>query len=634
MKVLFLKYMVDRRSGQGIKNALEMKERYLYDTPEALEDKVFYWFNSKERKNLQVLVLGYDSRTRVIMEGWLGEADLIGEDSVKISISNGVRLKSMQITYIENLFQNMSSYNERLQDVKSYMFMRNMTQDIFYDIIYDLRSSNLHNSKKSSLVMGKYKKLKKGDIDDIVLEVEERLHPLAQKSYMAKRAIGIKKPDKNRTEFQRDKDRIIHSKAFRRAVDKAQVYSPTKGDHYRTRLTHTLEVNQIAVSIARSLKLNEDLVEAIALGHDIGHTPFGHQGERQIDLILTGKVKLDSNHIPENLGGFKHNYQSLKLANYSEEKYLECEGLDLTYQVLEGILKHTKTKKCKNGQCSQCCERCFDIDEFLIIGDKKELYLENNFCSTMEGQIVYWADEIAQRGHDLDDGIAGKLVDIYELYDELKQYHFMNPVVEVIRESLRKIKDSKRELIDKQEMLRISVTPKIIRILINDIVNTSKKHMEDYLKKYDFNDDFIIKEEVIGFSEDGKKIIDKLEQVINLQVINSQEVNCFDGKAMYIIKKLFQAYYNNPKQLPDHTLRRIQRELKDMNIKTVDIRKDNKDAVEKEILIFKGIISTENRKNDFIKKKVFMRNIADLIGGMTDNFANARFRELYNGEYK
>ncbi|MTI66009.1 MAG: deoxyguanosinetriphosphate triphosphohydrolase [Firmicutes bacterium] len=169
-----------------------------------------------------------------------------------------------------------------------------------------------------------------------------------------------------RTEFQRDRDRIIHSKAFRRLKHKTQVFIAPESDHYRTRLTHTLEVNQISRTLARALKLNEDLTEAIALGHDLGHTPFGHTGEQILDKLHTG--------------GFKHNEQSLRIVDYLEFRRGK-RGLNLTYEVRDGILKHTG---------------------------------ENN-PSTLEGQIVKIADRIAYINHDIDDSIRAEILSIKDL---------------------------------------------------------------------------------------------------------------------------------------------------------------------------------------------------------------------------
>src|SRR3712207_947184 len=168
-----------------------------------------------------------------------------------------------------------------------------------------------------------------------------------------------------RTQFSRDRDRIKFSRAFRRLEHKAQIYSHEKGDHFRTRLTHTLAVSQISRSLAKNLGLDEELVDAITLGHDIGHTPFGHQGERTLDKImsgeddLSGKIKYSINY-----GGFKHNFHSLKVLDELEVKHRYHKGLNLTWQVMEGILKHTKIRRHKPSECTNC-GGCWDIKRFI-----------------------------------------------------------------------------------------------------------------------------------------------------------------------------------------------------------------------------------------------------------------------------
>lgn len=221
------------------------------------------------------------------------------------------------------------------------------------------------------------------------------LHTLAQKNEYCRRQYNLRVPQENRGEFQRDYERIVHSKAFRRMVDKAQVFSASKGDYYRTRMTHSQAVAQIARGIATELNLNLCLTEAIALGHDLGHTPFGHQGERTLNDILCDKIHIIKNAdlFEDNFGGFKHNYQSIRVASTLEEEYFEIEGMDLSYQTLEGILKHTKLKR-----------NDYNLEEYILGDDAQiELSFDNDYCSTLEGQVVAIADEIAQRGHDLED---------------------------------------------------------------------------------------------------------------------------------------------------------------------------------------------------------------------------------------
>lgn len=195
------------------------------------------------------------------------------------------------------------------------------------------------------------------------------LHPRAAKSSLSSGRQRPEKEDDSRTCFQRDRDRIIHCKAFRRLMHKTQVFLAPKGDHYRTRLTHVLEVSQIARTVARALRLNEDLVEAIALGHDLGHTPFGHAGEDVLREVHPG--------------GFRHYEQSLRVVDVLEK---DGRGLNLTMEVRDGIVKHSKGKA-------------------EIVPIKKE-----DRSATLEGQVVRFADVIAYLNHDLDDSIRAKVL--------------------------------------------------------------------------------------------------------------------------------------------------------------------------------------------------------------------------------
>ena len=205
---------------------------------------------------------------------------------------------------------------------------------------------------------------------DYTLENEERLSPYAQKSINTRgRAIPVE-PCEIRTEYQRDRDRIIHCKSFRRLKHKTQVFLAPAGDHYRTRLTHTLEVSQIARTISRALRLNEDLTEAIALGHDLGHTPFGHAGERVLRHIRSDKH-------------FEHNEQSKRLVEYLENGV----GLNLTFEVIDGILNHKKGLR----------------------------------PMTLEGAVVNLSDRIAYINHDIDDAVRAKVITLDDIPERCKQ---------------------------------------------------------------------------------------------------------------------------------------------------------------------------------------------------------------------
>lgn len=484
------------------------------------------------------------------------------------------------------------------------------------------------------------------DYDILEREKEEGLDVLAQKSIFARRVINKGKRREKRTEYQRDWERIIHSKSFRRLEDKAQIYTLSKGDHFRTRLTHTLEVTQIARGIARELNLNEDLVEAIALGHDLGHTPFGHVGERTLNKIL----------IKEGVeGGFKHNFQGVKVVNYLEEKYGEFEGLDLTYQVMEGILKHTKVYDCsnckeydkENDECKkrmltsalECEDNTLRIEKFFSKGDYKKLHLKYNFSTTLEGQVVAVADEIAQRAHDLDDGIASGIINEEKFLEKLKYTNNLNELFREVQESLEYIDEDKRDYIDTLGINRARIVSDIITYFIRKVVEVSKENILDYKDKSDIKDapakeldEIVISKELVSFKyidEEKNKKEDAIENVRRAlkkitsdEIINSEEVNCFDGKGGYIIKKLYKAYITNPKQMAKTTRKRIEREISKYTNEKVDISK----------IYIQDYKENDKLKYDelkIIEHKIFVRCIIDLIAGMTDEFANKQFQKLY-----
>jgi len=217
-------------------------------------------------------------------------------------------------------------------------------------------------------------------------EAAPALAPYAQSEASSRGRRFPEPPPRHRTEYQRDRDRIVHSTAFRRLVYKTQVFVNHEGDLYRTRLTHSLEVAQIARSVARALGLNEPLAEAICLAHDLGHTPFGHAGQDALNECM------------RDLGGFEHNLQSLRVVDELEERYAEFPGLNLTFETREGILKH----------CSAANAR--------KLGDLGERFLERRQPS-LEAQLANLADAIAYNNHDVDDGIRAGLITIDELRD-------------------------------------------------------------------------------------------------------------------------------------------------------------------------------------------------------------------------
>ena len=271
------------------------------------------------------------------------------------------------------------------------MVLINMSLNDFPENLLDLSKKQIEENRKE--IYDKY--AQKPSINDRRYQNLDNNHPYNKFA--------------DRDEFLRDRDRIIFSKAFRRLEHKAQVYSHEKGDHFRTRLTHTLEVMQIAKSIGKNLGLNEDLIEAIALGHDIGHTPFGHSGEEALDRIMRGEDNLGGKlEFEINYGGFKHNFHSLRILDILERKYEKNKGLNLTWQVLEGILKHTKVRKeGKEWELYRFVQSSKNLEPFMT-----EKYMD--YPVTLEGQVVAIADEIAQRQHDLDDGLRDKDLNLRE----------------------------------------------------------------------------------------------------------------------------------------------------------------------------------------------------------------------------
>ena len=498
------------------------------------------------------------------------------------------------------------------------------------------------------------------------IEAEEKLSEFAQRNEYCLRFFNIFPSSETRSEYQRDYDRLVHSKAFRRMVDKAQIFTSSKGDHYRTRMTHTLCVAQIARSIASRLHMNVPLTEAIALGHDLGHTPFGHQGERTLD-----KMARDCANI-----GFKHNFQSLNVASVLEEEYIECSGLDLSVQVLEGMWKHTKIRKSPHD--ALIC----DLEGFLPYGISEEarnhLHPENSFCSTVEGQIVFIADEIAQRSHDLDDALSARLLTMDNVIEalSLKKLHTLKAQIEELKSSIYSAQKGQRMFVSERELLVRRVASQVINYFIDDVV----KCFEDFLaqnceevKKIRafFKANSHVDRQVLHFSAEGQILNDYLETIVAKQVINSPEVAAFDDKAKRVVSKLFELYYDNPRLLHDGTLQRIFIETRkrtnnvihfqDADIDLVndewkriknpsnasrfrDLReefpsidftpyqsvpefKDSLDETSKEYsIVTEYLDSCLNEYRE--KQKILVRSICDFISGMTDTYATEEYRKL------
>ena len=475
-------------------------------------------------------------------------------------------------------------------------------------------------------------------------ENEYKLSNLAQRENQSIRVYLSNNVGKFRTEFQRDRERVVNCKAFRRMVDKAQIFSSEKGDYYRTRMTHSLEVNQIAKAISYALNLNLDLTEAIALGHDIGHTPFGHQGERTLDDILNGKIDIGIKAYPEMFqnrcfGGFKHNYQSAKVLTQLEEKYVEFSGLNVSVQVVEGILKHTKLNPDIHIEDFIPKEYLKDIH---IIQDSKE-----QICSSLEGQVVAIADEIAQRGHDVDDALTSGVMTIDEFKDRL-QTKKCETLKKKIYKEIDTVKKSNRLLIDEKELTIARIVSCIINYFIQSTIEQSNINISRNSDKKDISFSNCVK--LIDFTPEVKMVNSYLENVVQKKVICNNEVARADYNASVIVKTLFEKYYKNPRLLHSGTIHKIFVEmlkhknlevansainLSDTRTKLVNAEIDEltKGNFEKDVIMsyIENNDSVDNSKKDVViyeKVRILVRAITDYIAGMTDAYALAEYERL------
>ncbi len=338
---------------------------------------------------------------------------------------------------------------------------------------------------------------------DIEALEEKILAPYAMKSKDSQ-GRHYREPDHDvRTCYQRDRDRIVHCEAFRKLEYKTQVFIIFEGDYYRTRLTHTLEVSQIARTIGRSLRLNEDLIEAIALAHDVGHPPFGHAGEYALDAIMQ----------EAKLGGFNHNKRGFEIVSKFEKRYPDFDGLNLTREVLVGILKH-KTVYDLPAEC-------------------KEYFKDG---STVEAQVVDCADSLAYLNHDIDDGLTSGCI----LEDDLTD----SPLW---RRALKKVKSIVNS--PDRAMLKYQVVKELIDTQIKDLLaNTDER-----LRKMNFRSSVAAqahKGRVVIFSKQMEEERNHLQGLLNSKLYHHFRVVRMTAKAKRIINDLFQAYIKEPNQLP------------------------------------------------------------------------------------
>lgn len=330
------------------------------------------------------------------------------------------------------------------------------------------------------------------------------LAPYAAYPEQSKGRRHVESESPTRNAFQRDRDRIIHSTAFRRLEYKTQVFVNHEGDLFRTRLTHSIEVAQLARGIARTLNLHEDLTEAIALAHDLGHTPFGHAGQDALNECM------------KEHGGFEHNLQSLRVVDHLENRYAEFDGLNLTFELREGILKHCSVKNAKQ------------------LGDVGVRFIHKQSPS-LEAQVTNFADEIAYNNHDVDDGIRSELITMDQLKD-----------IQLFAENMKIVTDQYGNLEEKRlihETIRRMINVLVVDICetsTNNILELNPQHIED-IRKAPY---------LIGFSKGMKAKNLELKQFLRQYLYHHYKVNRMSAKAVRIIRELFEAFVNDQSLLP------------------------------------------------------------------------------------
>jgi dGTPase len=362
--------------------------------------------------------------------------------------------------------------------------------------------------------------------------------------------------------FARDRDRIIHSSAFRRLKHKTQVFVYHEGDHYRTRLTHTIEVAQIARAIARALHVDEDLTEALALAHDLGHTPFGHAGEHALDDLM------------KQHGGFDHNAQSLRIVTRLERRYAEFDGLNLTWESLEGLVKHNGPLIDAKGHAIGRYSKTGLPAAIIEYSEAHDLEL-SRFAS-VEAQIAAISDDIAYNAHDIDDGLRAGLFKVIDLGDV--------PLVgQALAEVLKRYPD-----LDHNRLVHETVR-RVISAMVQDVLAEAKRNFTKAHPKSpeDVHD---MGHALVTFSPQMQENNRILQQFLSQQMYKHPRVMDIMARAQRVIADLFQAYMNDEKLLP----------------------KDWRDGV--------GVH----------EKRHTARQVCDFIAGMTDRFALDQHKRLFD----
>ena len=333
---------------------------------------------------------------------------------------------------------------------------------------------------------------------------ERKLAPYAARPEHSRGRRHREPAPRGRTEYQRDRDRIVHSTAFRRLEYKTQVFINHEGDLFRTRLTHSLEVAQLARSVARRLNLDEDLTEAVALAHDLGHTPFGHTGQDALNACMRP------------YGGFEHNLQSLRVVDVLEQRYAGFDGLNLTFEAREGILKHCAPRNAR------------------LLGDVGERFLKKHRPS-LEAQIANLADEVAYNNHDVDDGVRSGLLDLDQL-SEVKIFARHRKAV---------LRDHPRI---EPRRLRYETVRRMIATLVTDLTHTSADNIRRHAPRT--IDEVRRMPALIAFSPRIREESLALKRFLNENLYRHYRVVRMSAKAGRVVSELFHAFLSDPRLLP------------------------------------------------------------------------------------
>ena len=339
---------------------------------------------------------------------------------------------------------------------------------------------------------------------------ENHLKPYAVKSINSKGRIYKEQEHSIRSPYQRDRDRIIHSSSFRRLKHKTQVFVNSEGDHYRTRLTHSMEVSQIARTLARYLGLNEDLCETLSLSHDLGHTPFGHAGEEVLSECM------------KKYGGFDHNIQTLRIVTLIENKYYKFCGLNLTIETLDGLIKH-------NGPVKN-----LSLYRKILKRDFFNNKISFQTFPSMEAQVAAISDDIAYNNHDLEDGLRAGLFTI-------QKFGSIPFISKLVNKHVKNMKNFRREIIINQ------IVRDLINLMVVDVIKTSNKNLKKS-NPQTINDIYKQDRLIVDFSNKMKMIDRQIKDFLRFNMYSHKKVIINTNRGKKIIEDLFKYLLNNHKK--------------------------------------------------------------------------------------